>query len=81
MARTHPLECDNCEKSMLFRREIKDQVQSYRCFSCPDRWAIVYLNYQGGVSSIEYTNGSYKRKVMLALGTAGLVGDLIRNRK
>jgi hypothetical protein len=66
---------------MLLQREIEDVVQTYRCFSCRDRWAIVYLNSQGGVGSIEHTNESFKRKVMLTFGLTKVVGEVIWKKK
>jgi hypothetical protein len=66
---------------MMFQNQVKDAAQSYRCFDCADRWAIVLLYSNGGVSSIDYMNRSSKSKRMLAFSLAGMVGDALWNKK
>jgi transposase-like protein len=77
MSRIHPVECDRCEKPMLFQNEVKDHVQDYRCPKCKRR-GLAHLNSQGGVMYVEYTDKSH---TMLVYHLANLVGAIIRDRK
>jgi phage FluMu protein Com len=74
----HPVRCDHCNEPMLFKSEVEDHVQYYRCFKCKDRRGLVHLNSQGGVMYIEYTDKAY---TMLFYHLANLAGAIIQDRK
>lgn len=71
MALRQTIQCDNCREIMQFQDEIRDSIQSYRCFNskCIDRWAIVTLNSRERVVSIQHTDrGSACNKMLFASG-------------